>query len=48
MGLDQMQLDEFAIRPNGFRPNGNEPQGVGCCQRTSRCYLLKIAALVKV
>ena len=25
MGLDQMQLDELAIRPNGFRPNGNVP-----------------------
>ena len=26
MGLDQMQLDELAIRPNGFRPNGNVPK----------------------
>ena len=25
MGLDQMQWDELAIRPNGFRPNGNVP-----------------------
>ena len=25
MGLDQMQLDELAIRPNDFRPNGNVP-----------------------
>ena len=25
MGVDQMQLDELAIRPNGFRPNGNVP-----------------------
>ena len=23
MGLDQMQLDELAIRPNSFRQNGN-------------------------
>ena len=27
MGVDQMQLDELAIRPNGFRPNGNVPIG---------------------
>ena len=25
MGLDQMQLDELAIRPNCFSPNGNVP-----------------------
>ena len=29
MGLDQMQLDELAIRPNGFRPNGNVPPTPG-------------------